>query len=185
MKKVYISCYENLDEKYKDALIQSNVIRDNKLFDLVETNEDIINNAFIDRSNIVQFVKKNMMKSAEVIIFLISEESKKRRIADWEARAAMTKFGIFEKCGIMIIYLPDITYKYGTKIPRSVLPAILEKNINKKDVFMVERTWESIKKDVNTFDRLINTAFAYGRMSKYELDDNILLENKSNFPHIG
>lgn len=182
MKKVYISCYENLDSKYKEMLIKSNNLRENKLFSLIDSNEEEINNAFINKDNIVNFVKKNLMKSADVIIFLVSEETKKRRICDWEARAAMTKFGIFDKCGIIIIYLPDLVEKYGSKIPRSVLPSILEKNINKKDVFMIETTWEKIKRDMNIFDKLLNTAYAYSKMSNYEVDDSIVLENKSNFP---
>lgn len=184
MKKVYISCYENLDSKYKDVLIKSNEIRDNKIFTLIESNDDVINNAFVDKENIVHFVKKNLMKGADVIIFLVSEETKKRRISDWEARAAMSRYGIFDKCGIIIIYLPDLIEKYGTKIPRSVLPEILEKNINKKDVFMIETTWEKIKRDINIFDKLLNTAYAYSKMSNYELDDSIVLENQSNFPAI-
>lgn len=184
MKKVYISCYDNLDSKYKDLLIKTNTMRNNKIFSLVESNEELINNAFVDKDNVVNFVKKNMMKGADVTIFLVSEETKKRRISDWEARAAMTKYGIFDKCGIIIIYLPDLIEKYGSKIPRSVLPAILEKNINKKDVFMIETTWEKIKRDINIFDKLLNTAYAYSKMSNYELDDNITLENVSNFPVI-
>lgn len=184
MKKVYISCYENLDSKYKEALIKSNVVRENKLFTFIDSNEELINNAFVNKDNVVQFVKKNLMKSADVVIFLVSDETKKRRISDWEARAAMSKYGIFDKCGVIIIYLPDLIEKHGTKIPRSVLPTILEKNINKKDVFMIETTWDKIKRDINIFDKLLNTAYAYSKMSNYELDDSIVFENKSNFPAI-
>lgn len=182
MKKVYISCYENLDSKYKDTLIKSNTIRENQMFTLVDSKNEIINNATINKDTIVSYVKKNLIKSADVVIFLISEETKLRRLSDWEARAAMIKEGVFEKCGIIIIYLPDIVDKYGGKIPRSVLPAILEKNINRKDVFMVETTWDKIVRDINIFDKLLNTSYAYSKMSNYVLDDNVIIENKSNFP---
>ncbi len=184
MRKVYISCYENLDGKYKDSLVKSNNLRENRLFTLVDSNEEVVNDAFINKENVVHFVKKNLMKGADVVIFLVSEETKKRRISDWEARAAMQKCGIFEKCGIVVIYLPDLVEKYGSKIPRNVLPEILEKNINKRDVFMVETTWDKIKRDINIFDKLLNTAYAYSKMSNYEIDDVVTLENKSNFPTI-
>lgn len=96
----------------------------------------------------------------------------------------MSDYGIFRKCGIIIIYLPELIQKYGSKIPRSVLPSVLEININKPDVYMHETTWEKVIRDINVFDRLLNTAYAYGKMSKYTLDENIETENQSNYSNL-
>ncbi len=183
MKKIYISCYENNDYKYKDILIKSNEIRGNKLFTLVESDPDLIEKNFLSKKeNIVPFIKKNILKTTDVVMFLISDETKKRRVVDWEARAAMTKYGIFEKCGIVIVYLPEIVEKYGNKIPRSVLPNILRENVENPDVFLVETTWDKIKRDINILDKLLNTAYAYSKMSKYQLDSPLEIENIKNYP---
>lgn len=184
MKKVYISCYENSDHLYKDILVKSNEMRGNKLFQLIESNPDWIEKDYLTKKeNIIPFIKKTILKTADVVLFLIGNETKKRRVVDWEVRAAMTKYGIFEKCGIVVVYLPELIEKYGTKIPRTVLPNILKDNIDKSDVFMVETTWDKIKRDINILDKLFNTAYAYSKMSKYDLDSTpIEIENINNYP---
>ena len=116
-------------------------------------------------------------------MFLVGDETKKRRVVDWEARAAMSKYGIFEKCGIVIVYLPELVEKYGAKIPRSVLPKIIKDNVDKSDVFVVETTWDKIKRDINILDKLLNTAYAYSKMSKYDVDiTSFEKDNFNNYP---
>lgn len=184
MKRIYISCYENHDSKYKDILVKSNEVRGNKLFTLVDSNPDIIEKDFSSKKeNIIPFIKKNILKNTDVVMFLIGDETKKRRVVDWEARAAMTKYGIFEKCGIVIVYLPELIEKYGAKIPRSVLPKIIRDNVDKSDVFVVESTWDKIKRDINILDKLLNTAYAYSKMSKYDVDISPFeTDNFNNYP---
>ena len=85
-----------------------------------------------------------------------------------------------KKSGIVIIYLPDIVEKYGTKIPRSVLPTILQKNLQKPNVFAIETTWEKISKDFFNLEKLINVAYAYAKISEYEIDEEYKKENSHN-----
>ncbi|WP_229502885.1 hypothetical protein [Malacoplasma iowae] len=92
----------------------------------------------------------------------------------------MLQNGFLKKSGIIIIYLPDIVEKYGTKIPRSVLPTILQKNLQKPDVFAIETTWEKISKDFFNLEKLISVAYAYAKISEYELDDEYKKENSHN-----
>lgn len=184
MKKIYISCYENNDSKYKDILIEANKRRNNLIFELSDSTEKDFYNLIGDPNNIIEKIKTNLFRDAEVAIFLVGGETKKRKIANWEARAAMSEYGIFRKCGIIIIYLPDLIQRYGSKIPRSVLPNILEININRPDVYMHETTWEKVIRDINVFDKLLNTAYAYGKMSKYALDEKIETKNQSNYSNL-
>ncbi|MBD5446005.1 MAG: hypothetical protein HDR31_01665 [Mycoplasma sp.] len=184
MKKIYISCYENNDLKYKNLLIDANKRRNNLIFELNNSTESDFYNLIGDSKSIIEKVKSNLFRDAEVAIFLVGDETKKRKISNWEARAAMSDYGIFRKCGIIIVYLPDLIQKYGSKIPRSVLPSILELNISKPDVYMHETTWEKIIRDINVFDRLLNTAYAYGKMSKYVLNEDIETENQSNYMNL-
>lgn len=181
MKKIYISCYENNDSKYKNSLIEANKRRNNLVFELNNATESDFYNYINDQKNIVERVKTNLFRDTEVAIFLVGDETKKRKIANWEARAAMSNYGIFKKCGIIVIYLPELIQKYGSKIPRSVLPKILETNINKPGVYMIETSWDKITRDINIFDKLLNTAYAYGKMSDYTLDENIEKENQTNY----
>ncbi|MCF0217422.1 MAG: TIR domain-containing protein [Malacoplasma sp.] len=183
MKKVYISCYENSDYKYKEILIKSNEIRGNKLFTLVQSDSDFVEKDYLSKKdNIIPFIKKNVLRGADVVVFLIGEETYKRRVVDWEARAAMSSFGVLDKCGIVIVYLPELIEKYGSKIPRIVLPEILKVNVESNDVFVLETTWEKIKRDINILDKLLKTSYAYSRMSNYVLTTAMEKENICNYP---
>lgn len=186
MKKIYISCYENKDEKYKRFLINQNEMSENKLFQIMESNYEAVNQAFMNKKNVVSFIKKNLMLAADVSVFLIGMETRKRRIIDWEARAALSNIGIFDKSGVLIIYLPDVTKEYGSKIPHSVLPKILRENIVKKNVYFAEETWEKLNNDLNAFDKLVSIAYFYNKMSKYDPIDieNIMMENETNYSNI-
>lgn len=178
MKKIYISCYLNNDGWYKEYIIGNFINVANSQYDIVRKDKTEINAISRKPSiDIVENVKKIIFKDSEICIFLIGLETKLRRDVDWEARAAMYDVGMLKKCGIIIIYLPEVTDKYGTKIPRSLLPTILQKNVQSKDVFVVETTWDNLFKEENAFDKYISVAEAYGKMSHYELDDNILKDN--------
>lgn len=117
-----------------------------------------------------------------LFFFLIGNEIKKRRVVDWEVRAVMIKYGIFEKCGIVVVYFLELIEKYGIKIFRIVLFNILKDNIDKSDVFMVEIIWDKIKRDINILDKLFNIAYVYSKMLKYDLDlISIEFENVNNY----
>ncbi|WPL39273.1 TIR domain-containing protein [Malacoplasma iowae] len=180
MKRVYISCYENNDRFYKNTIVNFNRNRNETLFKLIDSNESSFNEIQKGNPYFIELVKQLILKDSEVTIFLIGEETKKRKIVDWEARATMLQNGFLKKSGIIIIYLPDIVEKYGTKIPRSVLPTILQKNLQKPDVFAIETTWEKISKDFFNLEKLISVAYAYAKISEYELDDEYKKENSHN-----
>lgn len=182
MKKIYISCYENADKKYMDSLIKSNEDRKNSVFDLInKTNESLLDK-ITNKSTIVESIKKNVLRDTEVCVFLIGPETNKRKEVDWIARAAMSSHGVLEKTGILIIYLPEIVSKYVSKIPHSVLPPILEKNIRRSDVYMVETTWRKISLDFYNLEKFLYTAADLARISNYELDDEILMHNLNKYP---
>ena len=60
MKRIYISCYENHDSKYKDILVKSNEIRGNKLFTLIDSNPDIIEKDFSSKKEILFLLLKKI-----------------------------------------------------------------------------------------------------------------------------
>lgn len=180
MKKIYISCYENNDYDYKNKLIEKNFNRNNMLFGLINK-EDINNEIFRkDKTNFIEIIKNKFLQDSEVLVLLVGEETKKRKSIDWEIRAAMTKTSLFDKCGILIVYLDDVIKKYHGKIPREILPKIISKNINNKDCFFLETTWNKFIHSYETIEKYINVAFAYGKMSKYELDKEIKEFDDSN-----
>lgn len=82
MKKIYISCYENNDSKYKDILIEANKRRNNLIFELSDSTEKDFYNLIGDPNNIIEKIKTNLFRDAEVAIFLVGGETKKRKIAN-------------------------------------------------------------------------------------------------------
>lgn len=82
MKKIYISCYENDDSKYKNALIEANKRRNNLIFELNNSTEKDFYNLMGNSVNIIEKIKTNLFRDAEISIFLIGNETKKRKIAN-------------------------------------------------------------------------------------------------------
>lgn len=181
MKKVYISCYENSDKEFKNHLIKFNQDRNNVLFHLIDSQEKDFNSIKNkDPFEFIDTIKKHILRDSDIVIFLIGLESHKRMTIDWEARAAMHDTNLIKKCGIVVVYLPDVCEKYGTKIPRSVLPKIIQKNMICRDAFILETTWSKLTHDINNIEKVLNVAFAYGQMSNYISDSNVQTKNESN-----
>lgn len=182
MKKVYISCYENDDSRYKDKLIEINSDRNQTLFFNMPSDEKLLQifAKKLNNDHFIENIKKNALKNTDVVIFLVGLETNKRMFVDWEVRAAMTETDLLKKCGIVVVYLPELFEKYGTKIPRSVLPKILQINMNNPNAFIYETSWHKIMQDVYNIEQILNIGFAYGQMSKYYLDNNYLKTNIKN-----
>ena len=163
-------------------MININNSRNNSLFIPILSNEKDFYKLQINLPNsvFIESVKKHIIKNADIVIFLVGLESNKRRIMDWEVRAAISETSMLKKCGIVVVYLPEVVEKYGTKIPRSLLPKILQKNMMKNTVYVLETTWRKMMNDINDIERILNVGFAYGQMSKYIYDDNITVNNEKN-----
>lgn len=169
MKKVYISCYDNLDFKYKNYLIQANKTRNERFFEHIDNSLELAFKVNLDPVALVQFVKKSVLKNTEINLLLISLETKKRQEINWLVKATMLEYGLYPKAGFIIVYLPDVVKKYGPKIPHSVLPFVLSHNIKTKKAYVVEILWDKLIADLNVLESLLNTAYAYTKMSDYEL----------------
>lgn len=181
MKKIYISCYENSDIKYKNQLIEWNSKRNNTLFDCVNSSENEFYKIKQTQDEIfIDSVKKHILKDASVVVCLVGLDTGKRKIVDWELRAAMYESTLLKKCGIVIIYLPEVYEKYGSQIPRSILPKIIQKNIINRDASILETTWNKLELDINNIEKMLNVGFAYGQMSKYIVDEFIATTNQAN-----
>lgn len=181
MKKVYISCYSNEHQKYKNTLLDYG--KNKKLFLTNCSNEkdfDFLNTNNTD-DEIIKSVKLKILKDSDVSIFLIGKETSSRKIIDWELRASMINYGVLKSCGIIVVYLPEITDEFKEKIPRSVLPEILYKNISNPDCHIVETTWNRINKEVGHLEKLLNLALCYKNLSKYKIDKNIKIKNSSKY----
>lgn len=181
MKKIYISCYENSDIKYKDQLLQWNKMRNHTLFDCINSNENEFYKIKQTQDDIfIDSIKKHILKDASVILCLVGLDTGKRKIVDWELRAAMYESTLLKKCGVVVIYLPEVYEKYGSQIPRSILPNILQKNIINRDAHILETTWGKLEKDINNIEKILNVGFAYGQMSRYIVDEFIATSNQAN-----
>ncbi|MEF9984789.1 MAG: TIR domain-containing protein [Malacoplasma sp.] len=184
MKKIYISCYENNDMSFKQAIIDLNKKRNNCLFELINSSESEIENEFLslnnDEESFIHRIRNKYLRDADVMILLVGLETKKRKTIDWELRAAMSQTNLFSKSGILIVYLPEIIERFGAKIPRSILPNILLKNINTKDTFIVETIYSRLFKQFSYIEKCINVSYAYGQMSKYDVDESIKKNDDSN-----
>lgn len=181
MKKLYISCYENSDAKYKKQLIEWNRLRNNTLFEYIESKE---NDFYMFRQTydeaLIDSIKKHVFKDADVAMFLVGLDTHKRKTTDWEARAAIHETTLLKKCGIIVVYLPEVYQQYGEKIPRTLLPKIIQKNIINPNAYVLEITWNKIAQDINNLEKFLNVGFAYGQMSKYVSDSFVETSNQTN-----
>lgn len=186
MKKIYISCYENNDRDFKEKIIELNNIRNGTIFNLINSHESdiqkeilLLNNTGDDKS-FIERIRNKYLRDADVVILLVGLETKKRKTVDWELKAAMTETNLFSKSGILIVYLPEITERFGAKIPRSILPNIILKNMELKETFIVETIYTRLFTPISYIEKCINVSYAYGKMSKYIVNEDVKKENDSN-----
>lgn len=180
MKKIYISSYSNEHQKFKNTLIEYG--KHKKIFLINNSVESDFN--FLDTSDgneLIRNIKVKILKNSEIAIFLIGKESSTRKIIDWELRASMITFGMLKKCGIIVVYLPEISEEYGDKFPRSILPEILYKNISNPNCHIIETTWNRINKEAGHLEKLLNLALCYRYISNYKLDKNIKTKNETKY----
>lgn len=172
MKKIYISAYAAEHKKYVDIL--SEYGKNKKVFSTFFPNEKDF--TFLGTSkgkNLIENLKIKLFRDSEIAIFLIGKDSKLRKTIDWELRASMSSFGIFKKCGIIVIYLPEITQEHGEIIPRSLLPEILYKNISNPNCHIIESTWQRINKESGHLEKLLNLSLYYRNTCNYDLNEDI------------
>lgn len=185
MKKIYISCYENNDKVFKEKIIELNKARNGAIFELINSQEEEIEKEILslninDSKSFIERIRNKYLRDADVVILLLGLETKKRKSIDWELKAAMTETNLFSKSGILIVYLPEITERFGVKIPRSVLPNIILKNMELKETFIVETIYTRLFTPISYIDKCINIAYAYGKMSKYIVNETVKKEDDSN-----
>lgn len=184
MKKIYISCYENNDMVFKEKIIELNKMRKDTIFNLINSQESEIEKEILlinnNNQSFIERIRNKYLRDADVVILLVGLETKKRKTIDWELKAAMTETNLFSKSGILIVYLPEITERFGAKIPRSILPNIILKNMELKETFIVETIYTRLFTPISYIEKCINVSYAYGKMSKYIVNESVKKEDDSN-----
>ena len=104
--KVFISCYHQDDQKYKDKLLKLNEQFD--IFDNYSVPENEVDDRGKPRESIRKIIRDQYIKDATVLILLCGKNTSGRKFIDWELHAAMYDTPKNPKMGILVINLPEI-----------------------------------------------------------------------------
>ena len=158
--KVFISFYHHDDQQYKnyiDRNLSGNIINKSVMpgeYDPDDSDE------YIKR-----LIREDKISDSSVIIVLVGNNTKKRKLVDWEIYAGL-RASINGNAGLIGIMLPSVSKTFDEKYSYDDMPARLADNI--KSGYATFCDWNYA---LNNFDKLIEDAFQ-SRITKKHLIDN-------------